>query len=97
MRTLPREPWRGSQICGYQIAYGMPGSKFCAERKVDGLYFCQEHHDWCAEDEPDGIIRMAPGNAIGAPQWALRLLWEPCDGESPIEPSYEEMERYASA
>jgi hypothetical protein len=56
------EPSRGSQICGYQF----PGThSYCGERKVKGLYWCQPHHDWLALDEPDGIIRMAPGNAIG--------------------------------
>ncbi|MEV0779193.1 hypothetical protein [Streptomyces sp. NPDC050428] len=34
-------------------------------RKAKGLYFCQDHHDGVALGEPDGIIRMAPGNVIG--------------------------------
>ena len=62
------EPDRGSQTCGYQIQVGSwhnDGQKFCGEPKVRGKYFCQEHHDWVALDEPDGRIRMAPGNAIG--------------------------------
>lgn len=69
MITLPREPWRGGQICGYQEEYGVvPGrSVFCGEYKVPGLYFCQHHHDWVAMDGP---IRMAPGNAVG-----LEIRW----------------------
>ncbi|MFD5384285.1 hypothetical protein ACFWMG_04810 [Streptomyces sp. NPDC127074] len=67
-RILTREPARSSQICGYQIQIGSwhnTGNQFCGERKARGLYFCQEHHDWVALDEPGGVIRMAPGNAIG--------------------------------
>lgn len=63
------EPDRGSRICGYQMQIGSwhnDGNRFCTETKARGLYFCQEHHDWLAADEPDGRIRMAPGNAIGA-------------------------------
>ncbi|MDX3230602.1 hypothetical protein [Streptomyces sp. ME19-01-6] len=67
-RVLKREPARSSQICGYQIQIGSwhnTGNQFCGERKAKGLYYCQEHHDWLVLDEPDGVIRMAPGNAIG--------------------------------
>jgi len=57
-----REPARSSQTCGYQF----PGTRsYCGEPKVKGLYWCQPHHDWLIQDEPDGIMRMAPGNAIG--------------------------------
>lgn len=57
-----REPARSSQICGYQF----PGHlAYCGERKVRGLYHCQAHHDQVALDYEDGLIRMAPGNAIG--------------------------------
>lgn len=52
-----REPDRG---------YQFPGThSYCGERKVRGLYWCQPHHDWLILDEPDGVMRMAPGNAIG--------------------------------
>ncbi|WP_255951562.1 hypothetical protein [Streptomyces odontomachi] len=67
-KELRHEPSRRSQICGYQIQIGgweNSGNVFCGERKAPGLYFCQEHHDWLALDEPDGIIRMAPGNVKG--------------------------------
>jgi len=61
------EPPRGSQICGYQIRVGghPSGDRFCGKPKIKGLYFCREHHDWLADDEPDGVIRMARGNAVG--------------------------------
>ena len=66
-KTLDREPPRSSQTCGYQISESGWDSRasYCGEPKVRGLYHCQEHHDWLALDEPDGRIRMAPGNAIG--------------------------------
>lgn len=64
MKTLPREPWRGGQICGYQSEYGVvPGrTVHCGEFKAPGLYFCREHHEWVLLDGP---IRMAKGNALG--------------------------------
>lgn len=66
-KELREEPPRDSQICGYQISTNGWDSRaaFCGERKARGLYFCQPHHDWLALDEPDGIVRVAPGNAIG--------------------------------
>jgi hypothetical protein len=67
-KILDREPPRSSQTCGYQIVVGdwsNGRSRYCGERKVRGLYHCQPHHDWLVLDEPDGRIRMAPGNAIG--------------------------------
>lgn len=76
MKTLPREPWRGGQICGYQIAYGLPRSIFCGELKVLGRYFCQEHHDWVILDGP---IRMARGNAQGLRLRASRWGWSVTD------------------
>lgn len=69
MKILNVEPPRGGQICGYQIKTGRWHSsgppEYCGDPKAKGLYHCQEHHDWLADDEPDGVIRMAPGNAIG--------------------------------
>ena len=64
MRTLPREPWRGGQICGYQSEYGVvPGRTVqCGEFKAPGLYFCRHHHKWVSLDGP---IRMAEGNVRG--------------------------------
>lgn len=66
-KELRHEPDRGSQICGYQLSENTWTSRaaYCGEPKAKDLYFCREHHDWVALDEPDGIIRMAPGNAIG--------------------------------
>lgn len=66
-RTLDREPPRGGQTCGYQITVTTWTSRasYCGEPKLRGLYWCQEHHDWVIQDEPDGVMRMAPGNAVG--------------------------------
>jgi hypothetical protein len=80
-------------ICGNQLAYGLPGDRYCAERKADGLPMCEECFD--ATMAEYGHVAMAPGNALGAPQWAVRLLWEPTEGERPIEASAEELARYA--
>lgn len=93
-KTLPREPWRGSQICGWQTEYGNGrGERYCAARKADGLYMCQEHHD--AELEALGRVFMAPGNALGDLSVPVRLLWEPYDGILPVVPTDEEQARYA--
>jgi hypothetical protein len=58
-------------ICGWQIGFQL---KYCAERKADGLPMCEEHFDEVMAEY--GSVHMAPGNALGAPQWAMRLLWE---------------------
>ena len=89
--NLPYEPWRGGQICGYQIAYGLPWSEFCPERKADGLYFCEKHDRWVREE--DGIVHIAPGNAMGDLSKPLTLLWEPLEGD-PVHPTSEELARY---
>ncbi|MFD5708755.1 hypothetical protein ACFWGV_21820 [Bacillus subtilis] len=67
MKTVPNEPARSSQTCGYQLSTNGWDStaSFCAEPKAKGLYYCREHHDWVAADDPNGVVRMAPGNAIG--------------------------------
>lgn len=90
-RTLPREPWRGSMICGWQNGFRL---EYCAERKADGLPMCQAHYDDCMDEY--GEVRMAPGNAVGESHWAIRLLWEPMEGEEPIEASAEEVAAYAA-
>lgn len=95
MRTVPREPWRGSQICGWQIAYGLPWSIFCAERKGEGMYLCPEH--WQEWVEEGGYPRFAQGNALGDPSAPVRLLWEPYGGSEPLEPTEDELARYAGA
>ncbi|MFD5697464.1 hypothetical protein [Streptomyces lasiicapitis] len=68
MEFTRTEPDPASQTCGYQIQVGgwdNDGNRFCVAPKATGLYFCQEHHDWVIQDEPDGIVRMAPGNVRG--------------------------------
>lgn len=93
-RTLPREPWRGSMICGWQVAYGVPGDTFCAERKGDGLCTCPGHWDELLEDGQD--MEFAEGNAYGERHIRIRLLWEPYEGAAPIEATPEEIARYAA-
>lgn len=65
MRTLPREPWRGGQICGYQIAYGLPWSIFCGEFKKLGSPLCEEHDQEMREEHYGVLPEFAPGNAAG--------------------------------
>lgn len=94
-RTLPREPWRGSMICGWQIAYGLPRDVFCGEPKAPGRPFCAEHAQMAEEDFGPGY--SIPGDvALGAPHWATRLLWEGDDPDVPVEPTGEETAAYAA-
>jgi hypothetical protein len=82
MKTLPREPYRGGQICGEQMEYGvvMGRSVFCGERKAHMTYLCPEH-TWenirCGDPEP----KIAPGNALGDVRLPVELQWEGNDGE----------------
>lgn len=83
-KTLPREPWRGGQLCGYQSEYGaVPGrSVFCGEYKAPGLYFCQEHHNWVLGEY--GSIRLAPGNAAGLELKSTVYGWSVYDGSGAL-------------
>lgn len=67
MRTLPREPWRGGQICGEQLEYGVvPGrSVFCGEFKKLGSPVCEQHDKELREDNYGVLPKFAPGNATG--------------------------------
>lgn len=91
IKTLPREPWRGSQICGEQMYDGNASSAaaYCATRKGDKLPMCEEHFDAMIAEY--GTVTVPPDVALGAPHLAVRLLWEGDDPTIPIEPSYEEM------
>lgn len=91
--TLTREPWRGGQICGWQIAYGLPGSRFCGRRKAPGGYTCVEHWE---PGSDDGIL-WAPGNALGDPGEPLVLSWEPHEGTDPIPATPEEIAAWKGA
>ena len=53
-KTTRTEPDPSGQICGYQIAHGMPWSEYCGERKAPSEYFCAEHAPVVLEE--DGII-----------------------------------------
>lgn len=95
IKTLPREPWRGSQICGWQVYDGTTSSTpaYCAERKAWSHPLCGWHYDDCMEEY--GEVRFAPGNARGDLSVPVRLLWEPYDGILPAVPTDEELARYA--
>lgn len=72
MRTLPREPWRGGQICGYQTAYGLPWSIFCGEFKKPGSPVCEEHDRELREENYGVLPKFADGNALGLRLWQMR-------------------------
>lgn len=84
MRTLPREPWRGGQICGYQTAYGLPWSIFCGEMKKPGSPLCEEHDHDLRGGHGGGLPRFAPGNALG-----LRLT--SCSGGWLVRDEYDDL------
>jgi hypothetical protein len=80
MRTLPREPWRGGQICGYQTAYGLPWSIFCGEFKKPGSPLCPEHDKEVREEHGGALPRFAPGNALGLEITSCSQSWLLRDG-----------------
>jgi len=82
MRTLPREPWRGGQICGWQIAVGgWDGpAVFCGDRKQHNEYLCRTH---LSENEGEDL-RFADGNEVGELDEPVTLSWEPDEGDDPI-------------
>lgn len=122
MRTLPREPWRGGQICGEQLEYGVvPGrSVYCSEFKKLGSPLCEEHDREYRFDNAGVLPRFAEGNALGLvikksrwgwsvlDEWGqlcssaddrakverlygFTLLWEPYEGNVPIDATPEEL------
>lgn len=52
--TQRTDPDPGSQICGYQLAYGMPWNEYCGETKAPGEYFCTAHARVVLNE--DGIV-----------------------------------------
>lgn len=101
MITLPREPWRGSQICGYQTAYGLPWSIFCGEFKKLNSPVCEVHDRELREDNYGVLPKFAPGNALGLAAYRrttmpymFQLAWEPYEGVTPVEPTEAELRAY---
>jgi hypothetical protein len=83
MKELSREPWRGSQICGYQTAYGLPWSIFCGELKKPGSPVCKQHDRELREDNYGRLPKFAEGNALGRDCGPYVLMWEPHEGTIP--------------
>lgn len=103
MITLPREPWRGGQICGEQLEYGVvPGrSVYCGEYKKPGSPVCEEHDRELREDNYGVLPKFAPGNALGLAAYRrdtmpymFQLAWEPHEGDVPIKPTAEELKAF---
>ncbi len=98
MKTLPREPYRGGQICGEQLEYGVvPGrSVFCGEHKASMMYFCPvhawEHRQSGDAPEP----RMAEGNVVGDVRIPAELQWEGADGK-PRDATVEEIRTWLNS
>lgn len=82
MKTLPREPWRGGQICGWQLEYGVvPGRMvFCGEFKKPGSPLCDEHDKEMREEYGGTLPRFAPGNAMGLELRQTQWGWSVFDG-----------------
>ncbi|MGA5598332.1 hypothetical protein ACPCSE_29280 [Streptomyces cellulosae] len=67
---LRREPWRGGQICGWQMSYGTGGpSGYCGRFKALGERLCAQHQ----EEHGEEIRRWAHGNAEGLA--LVRTVW----------------------
>ncbi|MFI0265580.1 hypothetical protein [Streptomyces luteogriseus] len=56
----------GPEQCGNQTAYGLPGSRYCANYKAPGKEFCQE----CCED----IVLNNPGSDVRLRAWPQSML-----------------------
>jgi len=100
MKTLPREPWRGGQICGEQLEYGVIGSRmvFCGELKKPGSPLCEEHDKEMREDNGGQLPKFAPGNALGLAayrretmHYMFQLAWETEDPDAPRAATPEEI------
>ncbi len=68
MKTLPREPWRGGQICGEQTNVGgwsEGPAAYCGEFKKLGSPVCDEHDRELREDNDGVLPRFSPGNDLG--------------------------------
>lgn len=103
MRTLPREPWRGGQICGEQLEYGVvPGRLvFCGEFKKPGSPLCTVHDRELRLDNYGVLPKFAPDNALGlaayrrtSMPYMFQLGWEPDDGDKPIPATEEEIKAW---
>lgn len=104
MRTLPREPWRGGQICGWNIGSGLPGSRFCGEFKIAGSYLCPVHDAELREENDGRVPKFARGNALGLAEYRravqpylFRLSWEPLKGEEPKLATEKEVEAWLAS
>lgn len=67
MKTLPREPWRGGQICGEQLSHTTWTSResYCGEFKKLGSPVCGEHDRELLADGIDPVREFAEGNECG--------------------------------
>jgi hypothetical protein len=104
MRTLPREPWRGGQICGFQTnvggwSEGQP--EYCGNYKKLNSPVCDVHDTELREENGGTLPRFAEGNALGLAAYRLRtmpymfeLAWEPFEGDRPVPATEEEVKAW---
>lgn len=100
MKTLPREPWRGSQICGHQLRHATWTAResYCGEFKKLGSPVCGVHDAEMREANGGLLPKFAKGNAMGLAAYRItempcmfQLGWEPYKGTAPIPATYEEI------
>jgi hypothetical protein len=92
MRTLPREPWRGGQICGWQTNVGgwsEGAAAYCGEFKKLGSLLCEAHDRLERMDGYGSLPKFAPGKALG-----LELTF--CSTSWVVRDAYGELVRAAS-
>lgn len=104
MKTLRHEPWRGGQICGWQIGYGLPHSIFCGEFKKPGSVLCQYHDEQERLDNYGELPKFAPGNAPGlavyrqtTTPYMFQLSWATDDPGKPQDATEEEVKAWQSS
>ncbi len=104
MKTLPREPWRGGQICGWQIGYGLPHSIFCGELKKPGSPLCEYHDEQERLDNYGQLPKFARGNVLGLAAYRrstmpymFQLSWETKDPRKPQAATEEEIRAWQAS
>lgn len=129
MITLPKEPWRGGQLCGWQLSQAIETARasYCGEPKMGGEIICYPHY--VQNIEGGELPDFADGNEYGHyvqqsaidGKWRVfsgcndvlmsehdtefeareaagqhDLKWEPCEGDTPEDPTPEELADFAA-
>ena len=107
MRSLPREPWRGGQVCGHQTNVGgwsEGRAAYCGEFKKLDSPACEQHDAELREDNYGVLPKFARGNALGLAEYSRKtmpymfvLAWEPYEGTTPIPTTEEEVKAWEAS